>query len=75
MPLVWPPVTVDGHRYVDGGATVLAAIGRNVLDPAQRQASARAGYEQAALVVDEVRGRLARRLTRQEGCWPLRRRP
>ncbi len=75
MPLVWPPVTVDGHRYVDGGATALAAIGRNVLDPAQRQASARAGYEQAALVVDEVRGRLARRLTRQEGCWPLRRRP
>jgi len=105
VPLVWPPVTVDGHRYVDGGArsstnadvaegadpvvvlaplprslsrqhsipaqlartgaaatavvspdaTALAAIGRNVLDPAQRQASARTGYEQAALVVDEVR--------------------
>lgn len=105
VPLVWPPVTVDGRRYVDGGArsstnadvaegadrvvvlaplprslsrqhsiraqlartgatstavvspdpASLAAIGRNVLDPAQRQASARAGYAQAAGVVDEVR--------------------
>jgi NTE family protein len=105
VPLVWPPVTVDGRRYVDGGArsstnadvaegadrvvvlaplprslsrqhsisnqlartgatatavvspdaASIAAIGRNVLDPAQRQASARAGYAQAADVLDEVR--------------------
>lgn len=105
VPLVWPPVTVDGRRFVDGGArsstnadvaegadrvvvlaplpralsrrhsiraqlertgatatavvspdaAALAAIGRNVLDPAQRQAAARAGYAQAAHVVAEVR--------------------
>jgi len=105
VPLVWPPVTVDGHRYVDGGARSgsnadvargadrvvviaplprafskhhsiraqlsrtgatatavlspdadsLAAIGRNVLDPAHRQAFARAGLAQATAVVDEVR--------------------
>ena len=105
VPLVWPPVTVAGRPYVDGGArsganadvvegadrvVVLAplprslsrsqsiqaqlartgatstvvvspdaaavrAIGRNVLDPAQRQASARAGFAQAAHVLDEVR--------------------
>lgn len=99
VPLVWPPVTVDGRRYVDGGVrspvnadlargcdrvVVLApvtaaarrvsripeqlrglgphvrsvlvtpnpqareAIGRNVLDPVQRAATARAGRAQAA---------------------------
>jgi NTE family protein len=36
-------------------AAALRAIGRNVLDPAQRQAAARAGHAQAAHVVDEVR--------------------
>jgi NTE family protein len=97
---VWPPVTIDGRRYVDGGVrsptnadlaaghervVVLApigrgldkqaaalraggarvavvrpdaaarrAIGRNVLDPAKRAPSAKAGREQAALVRDEV---------------------
>jgi NTE family protein len=105
VPLVWPPVTVDGHRYVDGGirsatnadvprdvervvvlaplpralsrrhtiarqvartgarhcavvspdAASLAAIGRNVLDPAQRAGSARAGYAQATAVAEVVR--------------------
>jgi NTE family protein len=101
VPLVWPPITIDGHRYIDGGVrspanadlaigcetvVVLApialalrrsgrveaqlaslgpqvrsivispdanarkAIGRNVLDPAQRVASARAGHIQAAVV-------------------------
>jgi NTE family protein len=105
VPLVWPPVPVDGHRYVDGGvrsasnadvvrgadrvvvlaplpralvrrhrlpaqlsrtgatrtavvspdAASLAAIGRNVLDPAQRPAAARAGHAQAASVADRVR--------------------
>jgi NTE family protein len=105
VPLVWPPVTVGGHRYVDGGvrsatnvdvvtgvdrvvvlaplprslsreqripaqlartgarasavaspdAASLAAIGRNVLDPAQRAAAARAGHSQAADVAEEVR--------------------
>lgn len=105
VPLVWPPVTVDGRRYVDGGArsstnadvaagadrvvvlaplpralsrqhsiraqlartgaaatavvspdaAALVAIGKNVLDPSQRQAAARAGYAQAADVVDAVR--------------------
>jgi NTE family protein len=105
VPLVWPPVTVAGRAYVDGGvrsgsnadvargagrvvvlaplprslsrsqsvpaqltrtgatatavvspdAAALAAIGRNVLDPAQRQAAARAGHAQAAQVLDEVR--------------------
>ena len=99
VPLVWPPVTIGGHRYIDGGVrspanadlaagcdsvVVLAplamalrrsgridsqlaslgphvrsivvspdanarnAIGRNVLDPAHRVASARAGRVQAA---------------------------
>jgi NTE family protein len=33
----------------------LAAIGKNVLDPANRAAAARAGLAQARLVVDEVR--------------------
>lgn len=104
VPLVWPPVEVDGHRYVDGGvrspanvdvargadrvvvlaplsralskhhsleaqlartgasatcavcpdAASLKAIGRNVLDPARRRGSARAGYAQAASVAEEV---------------------
>jgi NTE family protein len=106
VPLVWPPVTINGQRYVDGGvrsivnadlakgcATVVviapstaafrradrpvaqlatlgadvrtvivapdaaarAAIGRNVLDPARRAASAAAGRAQAASVADQVR--------------------
>ncbi len=105
VPLVWPPVSVNGSRYVDGGVrspanadlakgarhvVVLApiaaafsrasrpqsqverlgpgvasvvvtpdanakrAIGRNVLDPAHRAASARAGREQAASVLEQV---------------------
>jgi NTE family protein len=104
VPLVWPPVPVDGRRYVDGGVrsaanadvaegaesvvvlaplpqsfsryhrldaqlartgarasaavspdtAALAAIGRNMLDPANRAASARAGYAQAPLVAAEV---------------------
>jgi NTE family protein len=105
VPMVWPPVTIDGHRYMDGGVrstanvdlakgygrvVVLApstqsvrrsgriatqiealgphvhhtvvspsaeartAMGRNVLDPAFRAASARAGREQAAAVRDAV---------------------
>jgi NTE family protein len=105
VPLVWPPVTVAGRRYVDGGvrsatnadvaegaeravvvaplprslsrhhaigaqlaragvrrsavlspdAAALAAIGKNVLDPARRRASAEAGLAQAAAVAEEVR--------------------
>jgi NTE family protein len=106
VPGVWPPVTIDGRRYMDGGfrsstnadlaaghdrvvviaplprglgpmtsapaqvealratarvalvspdAAALAAIGRNVLDPAKRAGSARAGLAQAAAVADEVR--------------------
>ena len=104
VPGVYPPVTIDGRRYVDGGlrsaanvdlasgydrivvlapivrghgpvasvdaqvtalvsrvavvtpdAASLAAIGRNVLDPAARRPSARAGHAQAATVLDEVR--------------------
>jgi NTE family protein len=105
VPGVWPPVTIGGTRYIDGGTrsatnadlaegadrvviiapiavgggpvgrladearllgrtarvvTVTpdkparAAIGRNVLDPAFRAASARAGREQAARVLAEV---------------------
>ena len=103
VPGVYPPVTIDGRRYVDGGMrsaanadlaegydrlVVLApvprgvgplssvdaqvtgmvarvavvspdgasrrAIGRNVLDPAARAGSARAGRAQAAGVVAEV---------------------
>jgi NTE family protein len=105
VPLVWPPVTIDGRRYVDGGvrssvnadlatgcsrvlviapvtasirpsarigrqlatlgpdvrsavfspdAAARSAMGRNVLDPAFRAASARAGRRQAAAVVDAV---------------------
>jgi NTE family protein len=104
VPLVWPPVTIDGRRYMDGGmrsvanvdlvagysrvvvvapltraaipaATpqaqaarlgvpsivvspskeALAAIGRNLLDPARRRPAAEAGLAQAASVADAVR--------------------
>jgi NTE family protein len=105
VPLVWPPITIGGRRYIDGGVrsaanadlaagcdrvVVLApityalrrssrissqlgslgpsvrsvvirpdaaarkAIGGNVLDPAHRVASARAGHVQAAGLVDSV---------------------
>ncbi|MET7967344.1 patatin-like phospholipase family protein [Micromonospora sp. NPDC005305] len=106
VPGVWPPVSIGGRRYVDGGvrsavnadlaagarAVVVlaptragfgpmprlsaqlaqlrsagaevavvspdraarAAIGRNVLDPARRAASARAGFAQAAAVAEDV---------------------
>ena len=105
VPMVWPPITINGHRYIDGGVrsatnadlaagcdrvVVLApvnfglrrsrridnqlaslgasvrsivispdaqsrrAIGSNVLDPAHREASARAGRRQAASVLDAV---------------------
>jgi NTE family protein len=105
VPGVWPPVSIGGRRFIDGGvrspanadlaagcdpivviapiprgygpvesvatqvaalrrnATVVAvspdraaraAIGRNVLDPARRGAAARAGWTQAATVVDTV---------------------
>jgi len=103
VPGVYPPVTIDGHRYMDGGmrspanadlaaeydrivvvaplprgvgpmtsvdaqvtglvsrvAVVspdqasLAAIGKNVLDPAAREPSARAGRAQAASVAARV---------------------
>lgn len=102
VPGVYPPVPVDGHRYVDGGArsgsnadllsgcdrvlaftpvdravgpmrtarqllgavphlvvspdaASVAAIGRNVLDPAKRAASARAGRAQAAAIAPPAR--------------------
>ncbi|MBO0708582.1 MAG: patatin-like phospholipase family protein [Candidatus Dormibacteraeota bacterium] len=105
VPLVFPPVTINGRRYVDGGVRSLAnadlaagcdrvvvlapvttalrragrigwqlaslgpevrslvvkpdaaarrAIGRNVLDPARRATSARAGRAQAARVAAAV---------------------
>ena len=103
VPGVYPPVTIDGRRYVDGGmrsaanadlahgydrVVVLApiprgfgpmasvdaqvtgmvcriavvspdagsrtAIGRNVLDPAARAPSAKAGRAQAAAVVERI---------------------
>lgn len=105
VPIVWPPITIQGHRYLDGGvrsianadlatgcdrvlviapvtfalrrssriarqlsslgpgvrslvvspdAKARASIGRNVLDPAQRAASARAGRGQAASVLPAV---------------------
>jgi NTE family protein len=103
VPGVYPPVTIDGHRYMDGGMrsaanadlaqgydrlVVLApiprgfgpmasvdaqvtgmvsrvavvspdadsrtAIGRNVLDPAARAPSAKAGRAQAASVAEQV---------------------
>lgn len=107
VPLVWPPMTVDGRRYIDGGArstanadlatgcsrvlvlapttaafrrsgrisrqlatlgpdvrsavlspdkAARADMGRNVLDPAFRAASARAGRRQAASVQAVVAG-------------------
>ncbi len=105
VPLVWPPITIQGRRYIDGGVRSIAnadlatgcdrvvvlapvtfalrrsgriaaqlsslghdvrslvvspdaeargAIGRNVLDPAQRPASARAGRRQALSVAAAV---------------------
>ena len=104
VPGVYPPVPIEGRRYVDGGArsgsnadlaascsrvaaitpvdravgplrtagehlrgvrhrvvspddTSRQAIGRNVLDPANRAASARAGRMQAESVAEEL-GRL-----------------
>jgi len=105
VPLVWPPITIDGRRYIDGGVRSIAnadlavgcdrvvvvapatfalrrssrienqlaslgaavrsvvispdaqarqAIGRNVLDPARRVASARAGHAQSAAVVQSI---------------------
>ena len=106
VPIVWPPITVNGRRYIDGGVRSIAnadlatgcdrvvvlapvtvafrrsgqiarqlaglgpgvrsvvlspdpearkAIGRNVLDPAHRAASARAGRRQAASQAGDVR--------------------
>jgi NTE family protein len=104
VPLVWPPVTIDGRRYMDGGMrsaanvdlaagcsrvvvvapltraasaaatpqaqaarlgvpsivvspdqAALAAIGRNVLDPARRRPAAEAGLAQAESVAEAVR--------------------
>jgi NTE family protein len=105
VPIVWPPITIGGRRYIDGGvrsatnadlatgcdrvvviapitfalrrgsriASQLAslgasvrsvvispdaqarkAIGGNVLDPAHRVASARAGHAQSAVVAESV---------------------
>jgi NTE family protein len=103
VPGVYPPVTIDGHRFMDGGMrspvnadlaagydrvvviaplprgagpmtgvraqvaglagrvgvvspdqASLAAIGANVLDPAARAPSARAGRDQAASVLQQV---------------------
>lgn len=105
VPGVWPPVTINGRRYMDGGmrsaanadlaagyervvvlapltrgfgavprvtaqvaelretarvalvtpdTASLAAFGRNLLDPACRAPAARAGWAQAAAVLDEV---------------------
>ncbi len=105
VPIVWPPMTINGRRYVDGGVRSIAnadlaagcdrvvvlapvtfalrrrgriasqlsalgpgvrsvvvspdaearrAIGRNVLDPARRAASARAGRRQAGSVAGAV---------------------
>jgi NTE family protein len=105
VPIVWPPITIGGRRYIDGGVrsaanadlasgcdrvVVLApttyalrrssrignqlaslgasvrsvvvspnaqarkAIGGNVLDPAHRVASARAGHAQSAAVAESV---------------------
>ena len=104
VPLVYPPIPIDGGIYVDGGArsgsnadlmvgmdvviaitpmdraigplrsaaqqledlglpylvvspdaAAKAAIGKNVLDPAARPPSARAGYAQAAAEIDRIR--------------------
>lgn len=105
VPLVWPPVTINGRRYIDGGvrsianadlaqgcgrvvviapitaslrrsgriseqlaqlgthlhsvvvapdAQARAAIGKNVLDPGNRAAAARAGRAQARSIRDAV---------------------
>jgi NTE family protein len=105
VPLVWPPISIDGRRYIDGGVRSITnadlaagsdrvvvvapatfalrrstrienqlaslgtgirslvispdsearqAIGRNVLDPAHRVASARAGHAQSAAVAESV---------------------
>jgi NTE family protein len=105
VPLVWPPISIDGRRYVDGGVRSITnadlavgcdrvvvvapatftlrrsgrienqlaslgagirsvvispdsearqAIGGNVLDPAHRVASARAGHAQSAAVAESV---------------------
>ena len=107
VPIVWPPMTIGGRRYIDGGVRSIAnadlaagcdrvvvlapvtvalrrssriagqlsslgphvrsvlvspdaqarrAIGRNVLDPARRAASAGAGRTQAVTLVDAVAG-------------------
>ncbi|MCX2949204.1 patatin-like phospholipase family protein [Lentzea sp. NEAU-D7] len=104
VPLVWPPVSINGSRYMDGGMrsvanadlaagysrvvvvapltrsaspaatpgaqaaklgvpsivispdrAALAAIGRNLLDPARRKPAAEAGYAQAVSMADAVR--------------------
>jgi NTE family protein len=106
VPVVWPPITIGGRRYVDGGVRSVAnvdlaegygrviviaplavalraadrpgvqaaalgldvrsvvvtpdpaaktAIGRNVLEPARRIPSARAGLAQAAAVAHRIR--------------------
>jgi NTE family protein len=107
VPGIWPPVTINGRRYIDGGMrsaanadlaaghqrvvviaplsqglgnvtslskqlhmltgqgtqvavikpdkAALAAIGRNVLDPARRPAAALAGFAQASAEADAVR--------------------
>ncbi len=107
VPGIWPPVTINGKRYMDGGMrsaanadlaagykqvvviapltqgfgpipgtvtqvkqlkaqgaravlikpdkAALAAIGRNVLDPANRPTAARAGYAQAAAEAEAVK--------------------
>jgi NTE family protein len=105
VPLVWPPISIDSRRYIDGGVRSITnadfaagcdrvvvvapatfalrrstrienqlaslgtgiqslvispdsearqAIGRNVLDPAHRVASARAGHAQSAAVAESV---------------------
>jgi NTE family protein len=106
VPGVWPPVSIGGRRYVDGGmrsaanadlaagyrkvviiapitqgyghmaspatqaaalteagasvvlikpdAAAVEAIGKNLLDPARRAASARAGRVQSAAVLDQI---------------------
>jgi NTE family protein len=106
VPLVWPPVPINGTTYIDGGArsgtnadlalgaeavvvlapttvalsreqtisrqlertgaartlvispdpTAVADMGTNALDPSYRQASARTGLRQGALLADEVAG-------------------
>ena len=43
------------HLVVEPDAASKVAIGKNVLDPAARPPSARAGFAQAATVLDAVR--------------------